>query len=168
MKYLFLSLFLAFIACSETDADIEKPVSVPVYKTFADLEPLFKNSNDSTYVVNFWATTCPPCRKEMPHFEKLKKDNTEQKLRIAMISLDMEQDIPSRVIPYLVKHKLELEFGLLADQNYSQWVGQVDSTWYGALPATLIFKGKDRKFYFGAFEEYSDLQQAVSPFLATR
>lgn len=82
-----------------------------------------------------------------------------------MISLDMEKDIPSRVIPYLEKYKMDLEFGLLADQNYSSWVGEIDSTWYGALPATLIYKGADKKFYFGAFEQFTDLQQAVDPLL---
>ena len=40
---------------------------------FKSLEPLFKQQNDTTYVINFWATWCVPCVEELPHFEKLNK-----------------------------------------------------------------------------------------------
>ena len=40
----------------------------------------------SKYVVNFWATWCIPCKKELPDLKKMKIDNKE--LKIIIISID--------------------------------------------------------------------------------
>ncbi len=36
-------------------------------------------------VVNYWATWCPPCLKEFPHFEKVKQD-VEGRVQFLMVS----------------------------------------------------------------------------------
>ncbi|MBK9457129.1 MAG: redoxin domain-containing protein [Bacteroidetes bacterium] len=41
------------------------------YKTFAEVDSFFETSNDTLYVINFWATWCKPCIEELPSFEKL-------------------------------------------------------------------------------------------------
>ena len=40
----------------------------------------------SKYVVNFWATWCIPCKKELPDFKKMKINNKD--LKIIIISID--------------------------------------------------------------------------------
>ena len=40
----------------------------------------------SKYVVNFWATWCIPCKKELPDLKKMKIDNKD--LKIIIISID--------------------------------------------------------------------------------
>ena len=44
-------------------------------------------------VLNFWATWCPPCRKEMPAFESYYQKHRLQGLRIIAISLDDSADV---------------------------------------------------------------------------
>ena len=41
---------------------------------------------NSKYVVNFWATWCIPCKKELPDLKKMKIDNKD--LKIIIISID--------------------------------------------------------------------------------
>tara|TARA_B100000575_G_scaffold54031_1_gene40539 strand:+ start:1093 stop:1596 length:504 start_codon:yes stop_codon:yes gene_type:complete len=41
---------------------------------------------NSKYVINFWATWCIPCKKELPDLKKMKIDNKD--LRIIIISID--------------------------------------------------------------------------------
>ena len=47
-----------------------------------EISDLYQKQNDTTYVINFWATTCPPCIKEMPYFEELNE-------KYGMISVTM-------------------------------------------------------------------------------
>ena len=51
-------------------------------------------------LVNFWATWCPPCRKEMPDLEKLYQQFKDQGLLILAIS---DEDM-SKVQPFIAKH----------------------------------------------------------------
>jgi peroxiredoxin len=50
--------------------------------------------------VNFWATWCPPCRKEMPDIEMLYNQFKDQGLLILSIS---DEDI-SKVQPFIAEH----------------------------------------------------------------
>ena len=41
---------------------------------------------NSNYVVNFWATWCIPCKKELPDLNKMKNENKD--LKVIIISID--------------------------------------------------------------------------------
>ncbi len=139
----------------------ETPVSVRVYPLFEDLAPAFAPDDDSLYVINFWSTYCPPCIKEMPHFIHLQDAYRDKKLKIILVSLDNPRDLQSRVIPFVQKHHITPKTVLLADDNYTKWTEKIDTSWYGALPATLLLHGTNRKFRFGAYQDYPDLEKAV-------
>jgi len=60
-------------------------------KTFLDPEEkdVDLSAFDGTLsVVNFWATWCTPCRRELPYFDDLKADLAEDGVRVVTISLD--------------------------------------------------------------------------------
>jgi thiol-disulfide isomerase/thioredoxin len=177
-RYFFLLLIVGFLFSCKTEEKPSIPAShkesvetekqVLVVEDFSTIASILEKHNDTTYVINFWATSCPPCIKEMPHFEQLNTKYREDKLRVILVSLDMKQDMDSRVKPFLKKHTINSEVILLADQNYSAWTDKIDPSWYGALPATLIFKNEDRKFFFGAFESFEDLEPTVKGFLRSQ
>ena len=41
---------------------------------FDGLKPYLNKKDDDVYVINFWATWCAPCVKELPYFEQLNKN----------------------------------------------------------------------------------------------
>ena len=46
---------------------------LPEYDTYDSLSSAVFRNNDTTYVINFWATWCAPCVKELPYFESFNK-----------------------------------------------------------------------------------------------
>ena len=63
---------------------------------FKDTEGDLIKSSDldgKVLLVNFWATWCPPCKKEMPAFIELQEQYAEKGFQIVGIALDDEDSV---------------------------------------------------------------------------
>lgn len=137
-------------------------VSVKAYD-FDKLEYFLTQKNDTTYVVNFWATWCVPCVEELPHFEELNAKYKKDKIKVMLVSLDMYKMVESRLLPFIKEKQLKSDVVYLRDPDQNTWLPKVDSTWSGALPGTLIYNKDRRKFYEQSFT-YAELEKEVSNF----
>jgi len=115
------------------------------------LNERIKNGKDSTYVVNFWATWCAPCIKELPHFEKLGADHKSEKVAVLLVSLDFKSKLQSNVIPFVKRKNLKNEVFLLNESNPQEFIDRIDPSWSGSIPATLFIKNDKRKFVESEF-----------------
>lgn len=115
------------------------------------LNERIKNGKDSTYVVNFWATWCAPCIKELPHFEKLKADHKSDKLAVLLVSVDFKSKLNSAVVPFVKRKNLKNEVFLLNESNPQEYIDRIDKDWSGSIPATLFIKEDKRKFIESEF-----------------
>lgn len=131
---------------------------------FSGIESIINQKSDTTYIINFWATWCAPCIKELPHFQKIHDKYSNQKIRVLLISLDFEKQVESKVVPFIRKNKLTPEVIVLNDPKSHIWIDKVDKSWSGAIPATLFINNKKRAFYEKEFE-YNELELIVKGFL---
>lgn len=99
---------------------------------------LSSSTQDTLYVINFWATWCVPCVAELPNFEKLNRQNKHKKIKVILVSLDGLKSKDKVLIPFVTQRNIESEVILLNEPNFNAWIDSVDSTWSGALPATLL------------------------------
>ena len=136
------------------------PQAVKVVK-FDALEHLMNSDEEKIEVINFWATWCKPCIKELPFFQELQNQMNER-VNVTLISLDFVDVLNSKVIPFVEKKKLTPDVLLLDEIDYNSWIDKVDPSWSGAIPATLIINhqtGK-RKFHEGELAE-GDLEVLI-------
>ena len=111
------------------------------------LQENIRGEKDRIQVINFWATWCAPCLKELPLFEKL---NEEQKdVRVTLVSLDLDLD-PNidKVRSFVARKNIRSEVIILDERNPNAWIDKVDRSWSGALPATLVINNKNGKRRF--------------------
>ena len=182
MKYLVIIVLIAFTSCKEQTKEgvlletdtavlIDEVVSTEIAYTqnlikivdYNGLAPLLATKNDTTYVVNFWATWCRPCVKELPYFEKLNMEYADKKVKVVLVSLDFPETLEKQVIPY-VKKNLKSEVWLLDDADANGWIPKIDKTWSGAIPATLMFNKKNSIFHERSFT-YEELKKEVESLL---
>lgn len=119
--------------------------------TIDQLNERIEKGKDSTYVVNFWATWCAPCIKELPHFEKLSAEHKSDKLAVLLVSLDFKSKLNSNVIPFVKRKNLKNEVFLLNEGSPQEFIDRIDPSWSGSIPATLFIKNGKRKFVESEF-----------------
>ena len=74
-------------------------------------------SMDKTYVINFWATWCSPCVKELPFFEEVNKKFNEKNTEVILVSLDFPSQIETKLKPYLKNNNIKSKVILLNDSK---------------------------------------------------
>lgn len=154
MKYFTLLVFTVFFS-SQIQAQ-----KIAVFEHYSDLEKAVLNDKNTTYVVNFWATWCAPCVKELPHFEQLNSEN--KNVKVVLVSLDFKNQYEAKLLPFLKKKAIKSEVVLLADKDYNTWLPAVDKDWSGSIPATLIIKNDKKVFVEKMFASYEELDQYVN------
>ena len=110
-------------------------------------------SVDKTYVINFWATWCAPCVKELPYFEEINKEFKDKNTEVILVSLDFPSQIESKLKPYLKKNKIKSKVMLLDDSKMNTWVPKVSEQWDGGIPATLSVNSSNYNFYPKPFKK---------------
>lgn len=149
MKYLFCiccAFLLAFSAVKAQEVEVIK---------YPQLEELInKNENkNKVKVINFWATWCAPCVKELPYFEALQQAHPKKELEVYLISFDDVEKLDSRVKPFLQKKNIKSTVKLLDETDYNAFIDKVDPSWSGAIPATIVIANGKRKFVEGEMSQ---------------
>jgi peroxiredoxin len=98
-------------------------------------------------LVNFWATWCPPCRVEMPGFERVYRDKREQGFTIVAISTDRTGTDPVR--DFLAARELTFPAAMATTDVVREFGG------VRALPTSFLIdrQGRIRHQVSGYFAE---------------
>ncbi|MBL3657833.1 TlpA family protein disulfide reductase [Fulvivirga sediminis] len=136
-----------------------KAQDVPLVK-YDRLGSIIGQPGDEVRVINFWATWCKPCVKELPLFKNLAEGGH---IEVHLVSLDYADNLDKVNQFVSTNNYKDLNVILLDEIDYNSWIDKVDSSWSGAIPATLIIHPKTGKRLFvegeikdGALERYID------------
>lgn len=164
---IYLAVLLCLcLSCKENNSATNKTTTpsattigdIPIYD-FNDLEPLLYTNTNKTYIVNFWAMWCAPCIKELPYIQEYADKNPE--VEVLLVSMDFIKDIDTKLKPFLKERNITSKVILLDDPDANSWIDKVNPDWSGAIPFTIIFNNKTRKFYERSFENLEDLEKQI-------
>lgn len=147
----------------EDDNSSKSDIELEIYD-FQGFKKFLNKKDDTVYVINFWATWCAPCVKELPYFEKLNQEYENRNVKVLLVSLDFPHLYDSKLKPFIEKKKLQSKVVALDDVDMNTWIPQVNDSWSGSLPATIIFRNDDSKFFEQSFT-YESLENEVKQFI---
>ncbi len=165
IRLLILVLFISF-SCKNKKSSVEKSVEKINIKTlnYEQLKPLLHKDDGKTYVINFWATWCLPCVKELPAFEKLNDEYKDKNVEVVLVSLDFSRQLETNLIPFIKNKNIQSKVLHFEDKNEQFWIQDIAENWSGSIPATIIYNSKKRKFYEQSFH-YKTLKNELQTFL---
>lgn len=155
----YTSLGLLFLMIVNVSCTKQSVKTVPQL-SFEEFEPLLHKQNDTVYVINFWATWCKPCIKELPDFEKLNSNFSDQKVKVILVSLDFPKKYEDLLLPFIKENNIQSQVIHLTDTDANSWIDKVSPLWSGAIPATVIYKGNSAEFH-ESIMTYEELKSIV-------
>ena len=155
MRYFRLIAFSVFFLSFSVKAQ-----DLITFQNFDELNAYIQNNSEKPLVVNFWATWCAPCVKELPYFQKLHQENPN--IKVVTVSLDFEKQVESKLKPFLKKKNYSFVTTYMADKKFNNWISKVDENWSGAIPATWIINGNKGVFVEQEFASFEELNQFVN------
>ena len=146
---IFLFCFSIFSSISQTKEDVPlnnvvqyespKPVSSVVFEDFLGNEVNLNDYRGKLIIINFWATWCTPCKKEMPSLDRLYQDNNFKNLLAFAVNMEQPNAIKSKkFFTDLNIQKLEIFF----DRN----LNFVKEFKLRGVPTTVLINKKGEEF----------------------
>lgn len=161
-------IFFAFLFVVFTNVQAQQTQPVLELITPEELQNLVHQNDDVLYVVNYWATWCSPCVREIPGFMNVHKQyQNDSNFKMILVSLDAKRLLDTKVKRFVERHNIDTDVYVLDDTGSStiEVLKAIDSNWYGEIPATLFYKnGEKLKFHKGSMTQY-ELEDLVDDFL---
>ncbi len=165
MKKLFLStlIFTALFSCKKSEnadtitqenqpkktdsveitAPVESTTNIKIVNQDQLKNLITSHKNDTIYVTNFFATWCPPCMREIPHFVEKMKELKGKPVKFTFVSVDAKEDWNTKVSDFADEYDLRKNIVLFdASMISPDYFTKITKTWDGgSIPFTVIKKG---------------------------
>jgi thiol-disulfide isomerase/thioredoxin len=135
------------------------------YSQFADLQSNILKDKEHIIVLNFWATWCKPCVAELPDFEKIQVELKANNVQVILANLDFHSKTEAVVPEFITRKNIQSNVVHITDQDPNDWVGKVDDTWSGSIPATVIYYKGEKKWFFEGQTDYETLKSIIYKYI---
>jgi thiol-disulfide isomerase/thioredoxin len=114
-------------------------------KEFLKGDPVAQLEKGKTYVVEFWATWCPPCRESIPHLTALQKKYKD----VTFIGVSVSEHDPKAVKPFVEKMGDKMNYRVATDDDGKMSKNWMEAAGQGGIPAAFIINGDGKIAWIG-------------------
>jgi thiol-disulfide isomerase/thioredoxin len=122
--------------------ELDKVIDFPVLEAY-----IASSADNKVKVINFWATWCAPCVKELSFIDSLRYTYDPDKLKVLLVSLDFPDEL-TKVNKFIQRKKIGSTVWLLNESDPNLFIDKVDPSWSGAIPATLLIRNSTAQRVF--------------------
>ena len=104
--FILLFCFSIFSSISQTYEDvplnniaineIPKPISAVIFEDFSGNKINLKDYQGKLVILNFWATWCTPCKKEMPSLDSLYQNRNFKNLEVLAVNMEQPNQLKAK------------------------------------------------------------------------
>ena len=136
-----------------------------------DLESYIAKS-DHPLIINFWATFCVPCIKEIPYFQSTVARYNDRQVELVLVSLDLPDYYPARISDFAEKRGFTSRIVWLNETDADYFCPKVDPRWTGGIPSSLFINNAThyRRFFDRQLTEPQvdlEIKEMLAPAAAT-
>lgn len=133
---------------------------------YEELFNKMEQPTDQLIIVNFWATWCGPCVKEMPHFVEVNQKYADNpNFKLIFVSMDRAKSIEN-VKQFIKDYNINAEVVLLDDnKRMNEWIPKIDKSWSGNIPVTVLYQNKEKVHFVGAEMNKTELEQLITTYI---
>ena len=167
----FIFIFLMLISGlfmwhqSEKPLQIQQATPLPDFSlpdTSGTITPI-SNWQGKLLIINFWATWCPPCLKEIPEFIALQSEYAEQNVQFIGIAIDD----PLLVEDYL--SFIDINYPILIAETEGSSLSQKLGNIINAIPFTVIVNQQSQIVFRHPGElSKQKLRELIEPLITTK
>ncbi len=147
------------MAAPQTLAQLPQPRAAPDF-ALSDLDGQLHRLSDyrgQVLIVNFWATWCPPCRREMPSMERAWQQVKDEGIKMVAINVGQDEEAL-----WSFTAEVPVSFPLLLDES-----GSVSHQWpMRGLPTTFVVDTQGNIAYQAVGDREWDDPQLLGPIRA--
>ncbi len=132
-------IIAALLSLSTFAADLGDPAAELKIAKWVKGEPAQVTGNDrNIYVVEFWATWCPPCRASIPHLTEVQKRFKDKNVIVVGISDEKEET----VTPFVKNMGSKMDYRVAIDQNRKTSAGYMEDYGINGIPHAFVVRDK--------------------------
>lgn len=115
---------------------------------------LAKGKGTRTYVVEFWATWCPPCRMSIPHLTEIQKKFKDKNVTVIGVSDESVDD----VAPFVKEMGDKMDYVVALDDEQKTFLSYMAAFEQDGIPTAFIVDKTGRIVWYGSpLEDLEDV-----------